>query len=109
VCASSSVVEATWRVMEEGDYFFVLNQSPNSLTGVTLNLTGLATGAPLTVMGENRTESLIGSSIVDDFSPYQLHIYKAAALGGSPAVPEPAAVGTLGLAVVGWAMRRSKR
>ena len=107
--ASSTAIEATWRVMQEGDYFFVLNQSPNSLTGVTLNLAGLASSAPLAVMGENRTESLIGSAIVDDFSPYQLHIYKAAALGGSPAVPEPAAVGTLGLALVGLAMRRSKR
>jgi hypothetical protein len=109
VSASSTAIEATWRVMEEGDYFFVLNQSPNSLTGVTLNLAGLATGAPLTVMGENRSESLIGSAIVDNFTPYQLHIYKAAALGGSPAVPEPAAAGTLGLVVAGWALRRRKR
>ena len=109
VSASSTAIEATWRVMQEGDYFFVLNQSPNTLTGVTLNLAGLASSTPLTVMGENRTESLIGSAIVDDFSPYQVHIYKSAALGSSPAVPEPTTVGALGLAAAGWAMRRRKR
>jgi len=42
--ASNTAVESTWRVMQEGDYFFVLNQSPNTLTNVTMNLTGLAQG-----------------------------------------------------------------
>ena len=96
-------------MLQEGDYYFVLNQSPNTLTGVTLNLAGLASSTPLTVMGENRTESLIGSAIVDDFSPYQVHIYKSAALGSSPAVPEPTTVGALGLAAAGWALRRGSR
>jgi hypothetical protein len=108
VSASSSAIESTWRVMQEGDYFFVLNQSPNSLTGVTLNLAGLASSAPLAVLGEGRFETLSGSTIVDDFAPYQVHIYAAGAVG-SPLVPEPASVGALGLAVAAWALRRGRR
>src|SRR5258706_15439997 len=58
--ASSTAIESTWRVMQEGDYFFVLNQSPNTLTGVSLNRSGLTRLAPLPVPGEKRTESLGG-------------------------------------------------
>jgi hypothetical protein len=105
--ASSTAIESTWRVMQEGDYFFVLNQSPNTLTGVSLNLSGLTSLAPLAVLGENRSETLAGTTIVDDFLPYQVHIYSSA-VSGAPA-PEPATVGLLGMAVAGWALRRGGR
>src|SRR5205085_9577556 len=87
--STNTAIESTWRVMQEGDYFFVLNQSPNTLTGVSLNLSGLTNLAPLTVLGEGRTETLTGTTITDDFLPYQVHIYEAGAVSGAPA-PEPA-------------------
>jgi hypothetical protein len=103
------IIESTWRVMQEGDYFFVLNQSPNTLTGVPMTLTGLTNGALLTLPEEGRNVSLAGNVLTDNFAPYQMHIYEAAAVGSSPQVPEPASVGAVGLAVAGWALRRGRR
>jgi hypothetical protein len=107
--ASSTAIESTWRVTQEGDYFFVLNQSPNALVNVSLNMIGLAQGInSLSVLGEGRLETLASGKVVDDFSPYQVHVYLAATGLGSP-VPEPAAVGLLSAAVMGWALQRGKR
>jgi hypothetical protein len=109
--ASSAAIEATWRVMQEGDYFFVLNQSPNTLANVTLSLTGLAQGIDaLQVLGESRTEALAAGAIVDTFTPYQVHIYQAVGgTGTAPGVPEPAGLAVVAMAVGGWAMRRRGR
>src|SRR5438105_15202208 len=53
--STNTAIESTWRVMQEGDYFFVLNQSPNTLTGVPLKLTGSpASIGSRSVPGENR-------------------------------------------------------
>lgn len=105
----TGIIESTWRVMQEGDYFFVLNQSPNTLTGVPMTLTGIAAGAQLAVLEEGRNVSLTGNVLTDNFAPYQVHIYEAPVVGGSPQVPEPTSVGVVGLAVAGWALRRSRR
>jgi hypothetical protein len=103
------IIESTWRVMQEGDYFFVLNQSPNTLTGVPMTLTGLPAGAQLTVLEEGRNVSLVGNVLTDSFTPYQVHIYEAATISGSPQVPEPASLGVVGLAAACWALRRGRR
>lgn len=113
---SNTAIESTWRVMQEGDYFFVLNQSPNTLTNVPLNLTGLAANTTsLAVLGENRSEAFAGGAITDDFAPYQVHVYEAVtngAVGGSPLpapVPEPTGLGVIAIAVGGWGLRRRGR
>jgi hypothetical protein len=110
VAASNVAIESTWRVTQEGDYFFVLNQSPNTLSNVTLNLSGLGKDVSLlTVLGENRFEALSGGAILDSFTPYQVHIYEAAGSVGSAPLPEPATVGVMGLGLLGWALKRRKR
>lgn len=110
VSASNAAIESTWRVMQDGDYFFVLNQSPNTLTNVTLNLSGLDQNiTSLSVLGESRLEALSGGAIVDSFTPYQVHIYEAAASAGSLPLPEPGTIGLLGLSLGGWAFKRRKR
>ena len=104
--STTAAIEATWRVVEEGDYFFVLNQSRNSISNVPLSILGLPAGVTaLNVVGENRTETLVGSTITDDFTPWQVHVYTTAGLSGTE-VPEPAGAGLLAAAVTAWALRR---
>jgi hypothetical protein len=115
---ANAAIEATWRVMQEGDYFLVLNQSRNTLTNIQLTLTGLPdTVTSLAVLGETengqqRFETLVNSRITDTFLPFQVHIYKTNGLTGAPvfaAVPEPAGAGLLAAGVAGWMLRRKKR
>jgi hypothetical protein len=102
-------IEATWRVVEEGDYYFVLNQSGGTITNVPLSVLGLPAGTTaLNVVGENRTEALVGTTITDDFTPWQVHVYTTASLIGAE-VPEPAGAGLLAAAVGTWALRRTAR
>lgn len=110
LAASNVAIESTWRVVQDGDYFFVLNQSPNALTNVTLNIAGLGQNVTsLAVLGENRSEALSGGAIVDSFTPYQVHIYEAVASAGSAPLPEPGMVGLMGACVLGLMMKRGKR
>lgn len=106
---TASGIESTWRVTQEGDFFFVLNQSRNTLTNIALNLTGLSGNVTsLNVLGENRTESLVGTQIFDTFKPFEVHVYSTTALAASP-VPEPTGVAVVAAAVCGWAMKRKAR
>ena len=109
VTASSVAIESTWRVTQDGDYFFVLNQSPNTLTNVTLTLAGLPQSiSSLAVLGEGRSEVLAGGAILDSFTPYQVHIYAAGVSAGSPGVPEPATMGLLAVSACVWGMKRRR-
>ncbi len=112
---SSSSLEGSWRVTQQGDYFFALNMSTATLTDVNVTLGGLTQGiTSLDVVDENRTESLLtGGNIVDTFQPYELHIYHASlsgAAGASPVeVPEPATLGAMAAAMMMGMMRRPGR
>jgi hypothetical protein len=104
--SSNTAIEATWRVVERGDFYFVLNQSRNPISNVPLSILGLPAGiTALNVVGENRTELLVGGTIIDDFTPWQVHVYTTAALTAAE-VPEPASAGLLAAAVTAWALRR---
>jgi len=95
--------------MQDGDYFFVLNQSGSTVTNVPLTLLGLpANVAALSVIGENRQEVLTAGVIRDDFTPWQLHVYTTSALAGV-AVPEPTAAGLITAAGAGWTLTRRRR
>lgn len=111
--ASDGDLEATWRLTGNGDYFFVLNQSEFPASGVTLNLGGVnAAYTTLEVVGENRTVSFVNGQVIDTFTPYAVHIYRAAPgivpIAGE-AVPEPGTFGFLMAGLLGWAVRRPGR
>jgi hypothetical protein len=104
-----SEIESTWRVTQEGDYFFVLNLSRSTLNNIPLTITGLpATATTLNVLGESRTESLVGTQIIDTFKPFEVHVYSTSGVTGAP-VPEPTGLALLGAAVCGWAAKRGRR
>lgn len=78
-------------------YFFVLNMSSAALTGQRVDLPNLAASSTLSVVGEAdpvtgqtprtvaaQSDSL-GSYVTDDFAPFELHIYEAAAAAATPA------------------------
>jgi hypothetical protein len=105
--STNTAIESTWRVVQDGDYFFVLNQSANTISNVPLTLAGLpANVTALNVVGENRTDLLNSGIIKDDFTPWQVHVYTTAALAGA-AVPEPAGVALLAGTAV-WALGRRR-
>jgi hypothetical protein len=107
--STTASIEATWRVVADGDYFFVLNQSGNTVTNVPLTLLGLPGNVTaLSVVGENRSEALTGGVIRDDFTPWQVHVYTTSALAGV-AVPEPTLAGFAAASVGGWALSRRRR
>jgi hypothetical protein len=106
--STNGAIESTWRVVQDGDYFFVLNQSSGTITNVPLTLAGLPAGVTaLNVVGENRQELLSSGIIRDDFTPWQVHVYTTSALAGSP-VPEPAGVALL-TGAGAWALGRRRR
>lgn len=69
-------LELTWRDSPSGKYVIVLNMHNDTFTDHVIGLTGIGSATTATVIGENRTESLTGSIIVDDFGPYSVHIYR---------------------------------
>jgi hypothetical protein len=107
--STTTSIEATWRVVQDGDYFFVLNQSGSTIANVPLTLVGLpANVTALSVVGEGRQELLTAGVIRDDFTPWQLHVYTTSALTGVP-VPEPTVAGLAAAAIGGWTLTRGRR
>jgi hypothetical protein len=112
-------LEATWRVAPTGDYFFVLNQSPNAAGNnglVSFLLGGLDPSYTLlevvgeSVNGIQRTVPVVNGVVQDTFAAYDVHVYRAApGILAGQAVPEPATVGLLAAAAGGIALRRPRR
>lgn len=103
-------LEATWRLTEQGDYFFVLNQSEFDANSATITLGGVSPSfATLEVVGENRTVPFVNGQVIDSFTPYAVHIYRASAETAGAAVPEPASVGIVLLGILGLATKRPRR
>jgi hypothetical protein len=102
-------LEATWRDDGSNEYFFVLNESNTLVDNGQMTLTGLSPSLQWAeVVGETRVVPIVGGKIVDDFTPYQVHVYRAAP-GITPAsVPEPGALGVLAAAGA-YCMRRRRR
>lgn len=108
--STTSSIEATWRVVQDGDYFFVLNQSGSTITNVPLTLAGLPGNVTaLSVVGESRQELLTSGVIRDDFTPWQVHVYTTSTSLAGVSVPEPTVAGLAFAAVGGWAMSRRRR
>ena len=110
-------LEGSWRISNGKAYYFVLNFSHSSTKRGAITLPGLPTGTVLTAVDESRTLTDKNGGIVDNFKPYQLHIYEATApvgltnLGSGnhvvvSAVPEPTCAMWLGLGAIGLLRRR---
>ena len=74
--AVSAPLEAAWRSAPSGKYFIVLNLSDSVRNGESIALTGVGSAATASVQGENRSVSISGGTITDDFGPYEVHIYR---------------------------------
>ena len=92
-------LEGTWRHYEDGDYFFVLNMSANTVSSMTVDLLGVPTGSDnpfatacvvdearsLTAQSATRTingQTVSVATLNDTFDPWEVHVYKFP--GGDP-------------------------
>ena len=108
--STNTAIESTWRVMQDGDYFFVLNQSSGTITNVPLTIAGLPGNiTALNVVGENRQELLTSGVIRDDFTPWQVHVYTTSTSLAGVSVPEPTTAGLAAAAIGLWATSRRRR
>jgi hypothetical protein len=72
-------LEIGWRRDPVGQsfYFFVLNPEDAHRDAVSLDLHGVHPSGPVQVVDEGReVEVAAGNAIVDDFDPYEIHIYQ---------------------------------
>jgi len=74
-------LEIGWRRDPEAQevYFLVLNPEDAHKDGVSLALHGVHPAAAKVVDEDREVSVREGNSLVDDFAPYELHIYKVAA------------------------------
>jgi len=69
-------IQATWRKTGEGVvYIFALNLSSENRRAEILKLTGVKASTATLANEEGRTLTISHSSLIDDFTPYQVHIY----------------------------------
>jgi hypothetical protein len=113
---TSPLLEGTWRTYNGHKYLFVLNMSSATLTGQTVVTAGLEGINKLQVYNELRDESVANGSLVDNFQPYQLHVYTTALGVATPAVvsgvgtPVPEPTGSVLLvAGLGSALMKRRR
>jgi hypothetical protein len=126
----NSLLEAARRSYDGDDYFFVLNMSSKTLDDLSVQLPGLGKLPNVDVVGEaGRTLGLSGGTLIDDFGPWEIHVYHAdlsgygllpgqGTIGGAGGtidevpppgggVPEPGSVATLGVATLMVLRRRN--
>ena len=72
----SAPLEAGWRSGSDGDYFVVLNPTPDTKNGVSITLTGVDQATTASVYDESRSLPIVGGALTDSFGPYSVHIYQ---------------------------------
>jgi hypothetical protein len=68
-------IDLGWRDTPTGKYFFAVNTGSASLSHVSIALTGIGSASSASVYSESRSVSISGGALVDDFAPYDVHIY----------------------------------
>jgi hypothetical protein len=74
---SASGIETCWRIYNGKKYYFSLNLSPTAVNNVNLATTGLNPSQSLVVDGEGRNVTLQNGNIVENFKPFECHVYVA--------------------------------
>ena len=124
IAMNSTLLEGARKNYDGDQYFFILNMSSKTLSNQTVTLPGLTGLSNLDVFGEGRELGFANGQLVDQFDPWEMHVYHADLAGfgilpasgqelpvaGSdvPAVPEPTTIGLLSFAVLGLCARRRR-
>jgi hypothetical protein len=93
---SKPSMHGTSRRYQDQLYLIVVNISQEAQAATTFTLTGVAPTAPVEVLFENRTLTLEGGVLTDDFAPYARHVYRLQALAQTPATPATGAPASTG-------------
>jgi hypothetical protein len=121
ITLNSTLLEGARKNYDGDQYFFILNMSSKTLASQAVVLPGLSGLTSVGVFGEGRDLTFANGQLVDQFDPWEMHVYHAdlagfgilAAASGEaaspgPAVPEPTAVGMMLVGVVGLCVRRRR-
>jgi hypothetical protein len=123
IAMNSTLLEGARKNFDGDQYFFILNMSSKTLNGQAVTLPGLSGLSRLDVFGEGRELGFANGQVVDQFDPWEMHVYHADLAGFGilpaageeisgvaevPAVPEPTSIGLICMAVIGSSFRRRK-
>ena len=84
-------MHGTSRRHQDQLYLIIVNVTQEAQPGTTFTLAGVPSSAPVEVLFENRTLTLDGGVLTDDFAPYARHVYRLQAPAETPAIPTPEA------------------
>jgi hypothetical protein len=123
IAMASSLLEGARKTYDGDQYFFILNMSGKALTDQAVALPGLSGLSRVDVFGEGRDLGFANGQLVDQFDPWEMHVYHADLAGFGilpasgeelgaapevPEVPEPGTLSLLAIGVVGFGMRRRR-
>jgi hypothetical protein len=84
---SKTSLHGTSRQYQDQLYLIIVNISQEAQPATTFTLTRVAPTAPVEVLFENRSLTLEGGVLTDDFAPYARHVYRLHAPAETPATP----------------------
>lgn len=108
----SPLLEGTSRRYKNNEFYFVLNMSSQTLDDQAISLPTSGFGS-VNVVGEARSLLPTAGLVIDDFAPYELHVYQTGTKGYSifdgatGAIPEPTTLATLAFSTL--LLRRRQR
>jgi len=80
-------MHGTARRHQDELYLIIVNASPQPQPGTTFTLKDVPASAAVEVLFEDRTLTLEGGVLTDDFGPYQRHVYRLRVPPKPPAAP----------------------
>jgi hypothetical protein len=122
IAMASALLEGARKTYDGDQYFFILNMSSKTLSNQAVALPGLSGLSRLDVFGEGRDLSFANGQLVDQFDPWELHVYHAdlagfgilpasgeeIGVGEIAAIPEPGTIGILSVLTMGLTVRRRR-
>jgi hypothetical protein len=77
IVMNSAMLEGARKNYDGDQYFMILNMSSKTLSGQAVSLPGLSGLSRVDVFGEGRDLSLANGQLVDQFDPWEMHVYHA--------------------------------